>query len=402
MTTRFYPPNPDDVLSAARFHVSLDTTSHCNLRCTHCWMDAVRNQGYVFKNEIMPFELYEKITGDLVGHTSSFGASCAFEPLLNKEFDRYVAHAVRVGLPDVHFYTNGTLMTPDMAARLVATGLQRIVFSLEGTDSSSFQEIRRGASFEKFLAAIDMVNRARAEQRRDGSLVIRLNWVVMPRNIARMHDLVELASAHGCNEILLMPHIRWIGTALDEPSLVAHDVEKSLETIHSFKAECAARNIVVVDDLFRLTVHDEPAAPPPPGGLGSLKERIRRLLRGGPAPVADPLGTMPFCNQPWEMMNITTHGTVFFCTGALLDQVYGDFRKQSLAEMWSSDECLSLRDGLRGVRPPREHCVKCSHFGLNRREVLFHQPREFDVELLRRMVPSITPKTSVPAGVAAE
>lgn len=351
-------------------------------------MDAVRAKGYRFQNEVMPFDLYKKIVDDFAGRCKSFGVSCGYEPLINKEFDRYLAYARERGLPDIHFYTNGTLLTPDMAERIVAAEPERIVFSLEGTNEESFQDIRRGATLEKFLAAIDMIH-AGKERRGLQKPALRLNWVMMPRNIAELPALATLARDHHCAEIYFIPHIRWEAADLQEDSLVEHDLASARASLIAFKKQCAEYGITVFDELFEDAMPHDP--PPAADGNGGVKGLLRKFLGAGtPEPTFE-----PYCRQPWEMMIVTSSGTIMPCSGTLLDRVYGDFRTQTLQEMWESDTFRALRDGLVGKAEPCDHCTKCPHFRLNRKDQDFHRIRPLDVELLRQVIPSIVPKRAV-------
>lgn len=385
MKTMPHPTNPNDELDLCRFHVSLDTTSHCNLRCRHCWMDAVRAQGYSFRNEIMPYELFTRIVDEFDGRCKSFGLSCGYEPLLNKEFDRYVNYAVRAGLPDVHFYTNGTLLTQEMANKIVAANPDRIVFSLEGVDAESFQDIRRGATLAKFLDAIDMVVVARKAQGRTRP-VIRLNWVMMPRNIAQLPELAKLAVEHGVGEVFFIPHIRWAGADLQEPSLAAGDVSAAHAKLEEFRETCGRNGVLVLDEMLRSALPETPAPKKPRSGL----QRLSSLLIRRPAVLAQL--QQPYCLQPWDMMIITSNGGIMPCSGVLLDRVYGDFRTQTLEEIWKSPAFRELRDGLTGRGTACGHCLECPHFRLNNKQEDFHRPRELNVEKLRQVLPTIVPK----------
>ena len=246
---RQHPANPNDEFEKTRYHVSLDTTSNCNLKCQHCWMDAVRAQGYDFAFSVMPFDLFKKICGDFVGHCRSFGLSCGFEPLLNKNFPEFVRHAVQAGLPDVHFYTNGTLMKEAIAEELVEIGPERIVLSLEGATEETFQDVRRGARLSQFVQAIDWLAAAKKRQGKEKP-VLRLNWVVMPRNMPELPQLAALARDHGIQEVYLLPHIRWKETSLQEESVISLGLDHVAEALAKFTEECEAEGITVVDEMM--------------------------------------------------------------------------------------------------------------------------------------------------------
>ena len=386
----------NDNLNDCRFHVSLDTTSHCNLRCRHCWMDAVRAKGYYFKNEVMPFDLFKRIADQFPGRCQSFGLSCGYEPLINKEFPRYVAYAVELGLPDVHFYTNGTLLTEKMAEEIVAAGPKRIVFSLEGTTEESFQDIRRGAKLEQFTRALDMIHREKQRQGRHRP-VLRFNWVMMPRNLQELPDLARLADEHHCAEIFFIPHIRWEDAGLQENSLLEGDIRAARESIDAFKQQCAALGIHVFDEMLRDALPTTPQ-PSSNGNGGGLRQRLQHLLRGN----AGHQPFEPYCRQPWEMMIVTSTGTIMPCSGTLLDRVYGDFSRQTLEEMWESAEFRALREGLAGRGPLCSHCRDCPHNRLNSKQEDFHRPRPLDAELLRQVIPTIARKQAAKAASAEQ
>jgi radical SAM protein with 4Fe4S-binding SPASM domain len=384
---RVYTANPHDDLNQCRFHVSLDTTSHCNLTCRHCWMDAVRAQGYRFKNQTMDFDLFRRIVGEFRGRLRSFGMSCGYEPLINKEFGRYLLHAAEQEVPDLHFYTNGTLMTAAIADQVVAARPARVVFSLEGATPESFAEIRRGATLEKMTQAIDLLAAARRAQGTDRP-ALRFNWVLMDRNLSELPGLVELAQRHGVTEIFLIPHIRWTNAELQEPALSEADPARVSEALEGLRTRCRAAGILLVDEMVNLMLPTT-AAPAVPGPRrANLMDTLRRVLFGRPA-AAGPLPAL--CDQPWEMMLVTSTGTIFPCSGVLIDKVYGDFTRQSLEEIWTGPEYTALREGLKENRAPCGHCVQCPHFGHNNRREDFHRPRDFDVEGLRKILPTIVP-----------
>jgi radical SAM protein with 4Fe4S-binding SPASM domain len=114
-------------LSAAPFLVVWDFTKQCNLKCKHCYENA---ESLPAKNELSTEE-----AKDVIDQFSEIGVvAIAFsggEPLIRKDFFEMVRYA-----REKDFYisvaSNATLITPDIAKKLKATGVDYIEISLDG------------------------------------------------------------------------------------------------------------------------------------------------------------------------------------------------------------------------------------------------------------------------------
>lgn len=370
-----YPGDPEDRLENRRFLVSLDTTSQCNLRCRHCWLEAVRARGYDFDNEIMPLELFERISGEFKGLCRSFALSCGFEPLINRDFETYLEHAVRDGHPDVHCYTNGLLLTPERARRIVEIGPDRLVFSLESVAEQAFSHLRRGAQLEDLVRRLEALRHARRDAGA-GRPAIEFNWVLMPRNLGELDALADFAARLDAARVHFIPHVRWADAEFQEPSLAEMDAAEVSDAVDRFCERCRGRGVEVNDSLIR------DLFPRPPATLGGrVKRWARRLLPRRASELA--------CPQPWEIVMIGPSGRFIPCTGGLVDRVYGDFRTQTLEEIWNGPEMRALREGLKGRQAPCEHCLRCSHFRARDKKKRFYEPRAIDPEQLGKLLPSI-------------
>lgn len=375
-----HPGNPNDDLDACRFHVFLDTTTQCNLRCRHCWHDAVRSQGYKLSRQIMSRELFEKICRQFSGRCRSFALSCGFEPLLNDALVDCIAHAVEAGLPDVHFYTNGVLLSEEKAESIVAARPSRIVFSLEGVDEATYGDIRRGARLGDLSAALSHVNvsKARAQCERPE---LELNWVLMPRNLDQLPALADFAVRSQVARVTLTPHVRWADASLSEPSLAEIDRGRLRDAVDGFVERCAVAGVEVIDamvnDLF-----------PPEGAAHSLANACRRVGRS----LTPWRRRAPDCMQPWELIAINPSGRVTPCFGELSDEAPGDFSTQTLEEIWRSEAYCALRAGLKREAPALDHCQRCWLYRKRDGRIsldTYFRPRPMDVERLRRVMPSI-------------
>lgn len=105
----------------------------CNLRCQGCWVDVAAKQ------EKIPEEAMHRLIHEAVEAGNSFFGILGGEPFMHKELlDILGQH------PDCYFqiFTNGQLITPEIAGRMREMGNVTPLVSVEGTEIVSDQ--RRG------------------------------------------------------------------------------------------------------------------------------------------------------------------------------------------------------------------------------------------------------------------
>ena len=147
---------------------NLEITNHCNLYCTICPVNTTmrRTKGF------MEPELFRKVIDENPGFdfvlTFQWG-----EPLLHPQVFDLVRYAAGKGIRPM-LTSNGTRLDPDRRKELLACGLERITFSVDG-DRESHERIR-GYSWERLR---EDVLTLRGERDRAGSpLKIDVSMVV--------------------------------------------------------------------------------------------------------------------------------------------------------------------------------------------------------------------------------
>jgi len=112
----------------------LSVINSCNLRCQGCWVDVAAPR------EMVPLEELDAIVRDAKAHGNAFFGLLGGEPFLHPGLlDLLAAHR------DCYFqiFTNGQLITPEIAARLRRLGNATPLVSIEGDAATS--DIRRGS-----------------------------------------------------------------------------------------------------------------------------------------------------------------------------------------------------------------------------------------------------------------
>ena len=124
--------------------IRISVTDKCNFRCGYCMPKDIYNSSYQFlkKAEILSFEEIEL----LVNSFSDLGVEkvrlTGGEPLLRKNIHKLVERIkVNNKITDVCITTNGVLMTKEAVNNLKLSGLDRITFSLDSINESSFKKI---------------------------------------------------------------------------------------------------------------------------------------------------------------------------------------------------------------------------------------------------------------------
>jgi len=200
--------------------VSWNITRQCNLTCAHCYRDA--------RDRPDPEELTTAEGLQLISDLAEVGFRILVlsggEPLLRADFFELLAQAKAVGVRPV-LGSNGTLITPDVARRLVGAGLARAGISLDSADAGYHNELRRSpTAWQEAVAGMRAC--------REAGLPFQVNTTVTRQNEDQVLAITDLAmelGAAGHHVFFLVPTGR--GKDLAEDMLQAARYEQLLEAL---------------------------------------------------------------------------------------------------------------------------------------------------------------------------
>ncbi len=115
---------------------------------------------------------------------------------MNKEFATFVRVTGEYKVPFTSFCTNGQLLKEDVVDCSIDAGISEIVFSVDGATAATYEEIRRGAKWERLLRALELL-RTRKQQSGVSTPVGRINFTCMAENMRELPGLVRLAMRRG-------------------------------------------------------------------------------------------------------------------------------------------------------------------------------------------------------------
>ena len=156
----------------------------CNLRCVHCYSHS-RDKEYT---DELTHEQGLKLIDDL----AQFGVPVLLfsggEPLMRPDILELIAHARKQGLRAV-ISTNGTLITPELAAQLKEFGLSYVGVSLDGLEETNDRFRGVPGAFQR---ALDGIRNCVA-----AGIKVGLRFTMNRRNAQDIGGIFDLIRAEG-------------------------------------------------------------------------------------------------------------------------------------------------------------------------------------------------------------
>ncbi|HVR07828.1 MAG TPA: radical SAM/SPASM domain-containing protein [Thermoanaerobaculia bacterium] len=126
----------DDAAPRGPLHVELDLTDRCNVACYFC------NQQDVRTSQQLPLAQIASLLDELVGGgLRSVRLSGGGDPLFHKQIATVLDELTARGVVIDNLTTNGALLGPDIARRLVANGCREVIFSLNAADAADYHRM---------------------------------------------------------------------------------------------------------------------------------------------------------------------------------------------------------------------------------------------------------------------
>ncbi len=191
-----------DISPAIRDHptkIILETTTRCNLECGMCMKNTCEE---TFSESDFNPHLFEKLTPSL-SRAESLVLNGIGEPLLVPELENYIVTAKET-MPEaswVGFQTNGLLLNRERAYSLSASGLDKILVSIDSPDPDGYGRIRSGGDFHRIVSAITNLHAAKTKVK--SSLVIGIEVVVRKDNLEHLPDIIRFTGEKGVNYALV-------------------------------------------------------------------------------------------------------------------------------------------------------------------------------------------------------
>ncbi len=289
--------------------IAWELTAACNLSCHYCRASASpepdsgeldTDEAIKFVESIAPLQPMLILSGG--------------EPLLRPDLFAIVRRAVSLGIR-VSLASNGTLITPELAGEIAASGVSRVSISLDGADAAMHDTSRGQGSFERSMKGIENLR---------GRVDFQINFTISRKNqteLGRIFDLAERLGARALHFFFLVP----TGRGREEESVSAERQEQLLRQID--------------EEMDRRTLEVQVTCAPQ---YARLKKPGHGRGSGG-------------CLAGRRFVFVSRKGEVYPC--GYLPLRVGSVREKNFIEIWeNSPQLQALREGrLKGK------CGRCDH-----------------------------------------
>lgn len=277
--------------------VTLELVNRCNLTCSMCYTaNHVGEKSTLSLDDVRKAVIWEDgsaIPCVMIGMGS--------EALLRKDIKEIILEVKRAGVMDIFLFTNGTLLSEELAEFLVAEEVARVFVSLDATKPETYEKIRG----KDLLPTIETNVKTLCEikKRRNSPIpIVRLSFCAQEANQGEQAPFVE----------------KWKGVVdhVDIHTIIDHSA---------------------VDGLIEDP--DSVSIPPPTDGQEGAASA--------------------FCSYPFAYLNVWANGDITPCCnfhGKAI--VVGNIRHNSLQEVWTGPEMAELRKEFM-ARAPRHVCSVC-------------------------------------------
>lgn len=337
-------------------YVTLSLTFRCNLRCIMCpiWRAGERGNNPDYYNELSTdrlLSLMDELKKLDTGHLHFTGG----EPLLRKDLFEILRHGKELGM-SFSVNTNGTLISRNIAEKLIDSGVQKVIFSIDSPNPEIHDEIRgRKGAWRKAIEGMTNLDIVRKEL--DSPSKITIVTVLMSLNYKTVDEIMDFKRVVDFDELTFAPVVDPKRTPKVASLWTKEELEQNLELtmddIGYYNREIAPK---VHDKAKKYGFEVDPVKWAYP--FGKTQEDVMKFVESGRS---RDLYKKLFCFKPWFSMEIYPDGDVAPCCVAPLfgeKYVMGNLKENSLLRIWNGEKYIQFR---RKCKPPSfSMCNFCS------------------------------------------
>lgn len=288
------------------FNVSIEPTTTCNLGCPECPSGL---KSFTRPTGNMEYDFYRRMVDEIGGQLLYLYFYFQGEPYLHPRFLDLVRYAADRKIYTVTS-TNAHFLTERKAKETVASGLDRILISIDGTTQDTYEQYRVGGSLAKVIEGTKNLVKARNDAGSRTPHIIFQYLVVRP-NEHQIDDIMRLAKEIGVDEV-------------------------KLKTAQVYDYQHGNDLIPTLDRYSRYAQK--------PDGTYRIKNEL-----------------LNHCWKLWHSCVITWDGRIVPCCFDKDAQYQlGDLNTKSFHEIWESDLYRSFRSRILKGRAEIDICTNCS------------------------------------------
>lgn len=358
-----------------------EVTKGCNLRCIHCRATA--------SELVSPLDLPTTKALSLIEQVSQYAKPILVlsggEPLFRSDVFDLARHGTGLGLR-VALATNGTLVSKEIARKIVDSGIRRVAISLDGADAPTHDAFRGiPGAFDGTLQGFRNL--------KELGMSLQVNMTIARHNAHQLPAVLELAKSLGADALhtfLLVPVGCGVNIAAEQ-MVSAEEYERILNWFYDraqegeieLKATCAPHYFRVMRQRRAAERRAPTALPETAPATTAHPDGLHAMTKG--------------CLAGSAVCFISHQGEVYPC--GYLPVLAGDLRRQTFADIWETSPIFhELRHpenlkGKCGRCEFRNICLGCRARAyaatgdfLDEEPSCMYQPREVDPKVRKKEV----------------
>lgn len=184
--------------NAKPISISIEPTTTCNLKCPECpsgLRKFSRDTGTISDKTIN--RIIDQFAKELIYVTFYFQG----EPLLHPKFAEYVKLLKKEKLI-IGTSTNAHFLTEETSKKIIDSGLDRLIISLDGSTADTYKKYRRGGDFDLVLKNIKAFMKQKKALKAKFPFV-ELQFIVFKHNEHQIEEIKALAKELGVDKLSL-------------------------------------------------------------------------------------------------------------------------------------------------------------------------------------------------------
>jgi radical SAM protein with 4Fe4S-binding SPASM domain len=316
----------------------LEISSCCNLECTMC--GRAHHEIRPEDEGLMTMPIFQKAL-ELVEPGTIISLFGRGETLIHPEFPEMLRLAKARGAI-VGFNTNGQLLKPVIAEKMVAYGQDSLVISCSAGTKETYEKIHHRGSFDQLIENIRRLNGFKQAQ---GSPTpfIAFEFVAMRQNIEELPKLIELAHELMISNILVI-HVTAHSPEMAEAEQLRQEkfAELTRQVFEHSTALAQTYGInLTLPELYN----------PYTKKLAWEKEEIEKLDRQ-----LGQQGHQGICLEPWQTFYVKFNGDIMPCV--ITNRALGNLGQHAALDIWNGPPFIKFRERMKGGDKPPE-CAIC-------------------------------------------
>lgn len=178
------------------FEIIIDPTNVCSLSCPLCVTGQRKN---IRPNGMMPFEEFTRIIDELGRWLYKVRFYSWGEPFLHKDIYRMISYVSQKNI-GTELSTNFHHFNAADIDKLMDSGLEHLIVSLDGARKRTYVRYRMGGDFNRVIDNIQALVKAKALKKSKKPLV-EIQFLVMKHNEHEIKDMKKLAKELGVDRL---------------------------------------------------------------------------------------------------------------------------------------------------------------------------------------------------------